>query len=169
MVDESWAPSVKMPTMASNRTESVWRPTKAVIQRRPGRLRSRGLGERTSICDDATAVRAADRRLPTRAGLIDADARQHHSVDGDVHSAGPTAGSRPCPGPAFVAGEGVLHPSDVRDVGYARELLRGNRIVLDHSVGWFAADAEAIYSCEGTREMNTLIAGRSLTGLSPFV
>ncbi len=31
------------------------------------------------------------------------------------------------------------------------------------------ADAEAIYSYEGTREMNTLIVGKSITGLSAFV
>jgi len=31
------------------------------------------------------------------------------------------------------------------------------------------ADAEAIYSYEGTREMNTLIVGKSITGLSVFV
>ncbi|MDT5282734.1 MAG: hypothetical protein QOJ20_3929, partial [Mycobacterium sp.] len=29
--------------------------------------------------------------------------------------------------------------------------------------------AEAIYSYEGTREMNTLILGRAITGLSAFV
>ena len=31
------------------------------------------------------------------------------------------------------------------------------------------ADAEAIYSYEGTREMNTLIVGKALTGLSAFI
>ena len=31
------------------------------------------------------------------------------------------------------------------------------------------ADAEAIYSYEGTREMNTLIVGRAVSGLSAFV
>ncbi len=31
------------------------------------------------------------------------------------------------------------------------------------------ADAEAIYSYEGTREMNTLIVGRAITGFSAFV
>jgi glutaryl-CoA dehydrogenase len=30
-------------------------------------------------------------------------------------------------------------------------------------------DAEAIYSYEGTREMNTLIVGRSITGFPAFV
>ena len=38
-----------------------------------------------------------------------------------------------------------------------------------YSAGRFVADAEAIYSYEGTREMNTLIVGKSITGLSAFV
>jgi glutaryl-CoA dehydrogenase len=54
-------------------------------------------------------------------------------------------------------------------VGYARELLGGNGILLDHHVGRFVADAEAIYSYEGTREMNTLIVGRAITGFSAFI
>jgi glutaryl-CoA dehydrogenase len=54
-------------------------------------------------------------------------------------------------------------------VGWARELLGGNGILLDHQVGRFVADAEAIYSYEGTREMNTLIVGRAITGLGAFV
>ncbi|HEY5855743.1 MAG TPA: acyl-CoA dehydrogenase family protein [Aldersonia sp.] len=54
-------------------------------------------------------------------------------------------------------------------VGWARELMGGNGILLEHNVGRFVADAEAIYSYEGTREMNTLIVGRALTGQSAFV
>jgi len=54
-------------------------------------------------------------------------------------------------------------------VGYARELLGGNGILLENHVGRFVADAEAIYSYEGTREMNTLIVGRAITGTSAFV
>jgi glutaryl-CoA dehydrogenase len=54
-------------------------------------------------------------------------------------------------------------------VGLARELLGGNGILLDFEVGRFVADAEAIHSYEGTREMNTLIVGRAITGLSAFV
>jgi glutaryl-CoA dehydrogenase len=54
-------------------------------------------------------------------------------------------------------------------VGWARELLGGNGILLEYHVGRFVADAEAIYSYEGTREMNTLIVGRAITGLSAFV
>ncbi len=33
----------------------------------------------------------------------------------------------------------------------------------------FVADSEAIYSYEGTREINTLIVGRAITGPSAFV
>ncbi|HVI80202.1 MAG TPA: acyl-CoA dehydrogenase family protein, partial [Candidatus Acidoferrum sp.] len=54
-------------------------------------------------------------------------------------------------------------------VGYARELLGANGILLDHQVGRFVADAEAIYSYEGTREMNTLIVGKAITGFGAFV
>jgi glutaryl-CoA dehydrogenase len=54
-------------------------------------------------------------------------------------------------------------------VGYARELLGGNGILLENHVGRFVADAEAIYSYEGTREMNTLIVGRAITGTGAFV
>jgi len=53
--------------------------------------------------------------------------------------------------------------------GLARELLAGNGILLEHHVGRFVADAEAIYSYEGTREMNTLIVGRAVTGIGAFV
>ncbi len=54
-------------------------------------------------------------------------------------------------------------------VGLARELMGGNGIVLEENVGRFVADAEAIYSYEGTREINTLIVGRGLTGIGAFV
>ena len=53
--------------------------------------------------------------------------------------------------------------------GWARELLGGNGILLENHVGRFVADAEAIYSYEGTREINTLIVGRAITGTSAFV
>jgi glutaryl-CoA dehydrogenase len=54
-------------------------------------------------------------------------------------------------------------------VGWARELMGGNGIVLDYDIGRFVADSEALYSYEGTREINTLIVGRAVTGLSAFV
>ena len=54
-------------------------------------------------------------------------------------------------------------------VGYARELLAGNGILLDYHVGRFVADAEALYTYEATREMNALIVGRAASGFSAFV
>jgi len=54
-------------------------------------------------------------------------------------------------------------------VAWARESMGGNGIVLDYDVARFMADAEALYSYEGTREMNTLIVGRALTGKAAFV
>ncbi|MGQ7350383.1 acyl-CoA dehydrogenase family protein [Quadrisphaera oryzae] len=54
-------------------------------------------------------------------------------------------------------------------VGWAREVLGGNGILLEHGVARFFADAEALYSYEGTREMNALITARAATGLSAFV
>jgi glutaryl-CoA dehydrogenase len=54
-------------------------------------------------------------------------------------------------------------------VGWAREILGGNGIVLEHGVAKFFADAEAIYSYEGTRDMNSLIVGRAITGIAAFV
>ena len=54
-------------------------------------------------------------------------------------------------------------------VGFARELLGANGISLDYQIGRFVADAEAIYSYEGTREMNTLIVGKAITGFGAFV
>jgi glutaryl-CoA dehydrogenase len=54
-------------------------------------------------------------------------------------------------------------------VGWARELMGGNGILLEHNVGRYVADAEAIYSYEGTREVNTLIVGRAITGVGAMV
>jgi len=53
-------------------------------------------------------------------------------------------------------------------VALARETMGGNGILLDEDAVRFFADAEAIYTFEGTREINTLILGRALTGLSAF-
>ncbi len=54
-------------------------------------------------------------------------------------------------------------------VSRAREVLGGNGILLEHDVARFVADSEAIYSYEGTKEINSLIVGRSITGFSAFV
>jgi glutaryl-CoA dehydrogenase len=54
-------------------------------------------------------------------------------------------------------------------VAWCREVQGGNGIVLDKGVARFFADSEAIYSYEGTREVNTLIVGRAITGQAAFV
>ncbi len=54
-------------------------------------------------------------------------------------------------------------------VALAREVVGGNGITLDTDVARFFTDAEAIYSYEGTHEINALIVGRYLTGEGAFV
>ena len=51
---------------------------------------------------------------------------------------------------------------------WARELMGGNGILLEYGMARYFNDAEALYSYEGTREINTLIVGRSITGTSAF-
>jgi glutaryl-CoA dehydrogenase len=53
-------------------------------------------------------------------------------------------------------------------VGLAREVFGGNGILLENDVARYFADAEALYSYEGTREINQLIVGRAVTGLGAF-
>jgi alkylation response protein AidB-like acyl-CoA dehydrogenase len=54
-------------------------------------------------------------------------------------------------------------------VAWARELLGGNGIVADYEVARFFADCEALYSYEGTYQMQNLILGKAITGLSAFI
>ncbi len=54
-------------------------------------------------------------------------------------------------------------------VALAREVVGGNGVVLDYGVAKFFADAEALYSFEGTKQINTLVVGRAITGHSAFV
>jgi glutaryl-CoA dehydrogenase len=50
----------------------------------------------------------------------------------------------------------------------AREILGGNGILLDYHVVRHMADMEALYTYEGTAEIQTLIVGRDITGVSAF-
>jgi len=54
-------------------------------------------------------------------------------------------------------------------VALAREVVGGNGIVVDYDVARYFADAEAIYSYEGTHEINALVVGRAITGKGAFV
>jgi glutaryl-CoA dehydrogenase len=68
---------------------------------------------------------------------------------------------------ALAEREATIHLRDA--VARAREVFGGNGILLENSVVRFFNDAEALYSYEGTREINTLAVGRSITGMAAFV
>src|SRR5580765_543777 len=54
-------------------------------------------------------------------------------------------------------------------VAWAREILGGNGIVADYQVARFFNDCEALYTYEGTFQMQNLIVGKAVTGLSAFI
>lgn len=51
-------------------------------------------------------------------------------------------------------------------VSTARSLLGGNGILTEYEAAKLFGDAEALYTFEGTYEMNVLLAGRAITGIS---
>ncbi|GAB4554935.1 MAG: acyl-CoA dehydrogenase family protein [Anaerolineae bacterium] len=54
-------------------------------------------------------------------------------------------------------------------VALGREILGGNGILLENHVARHFADMEAVYTYEGTNEINTLVVGREITGINAFV
>lgn len=54
-------------------------------------------------------------------------------------------------------------------VANGRSIFGGNGIVADYEIAKVFADAESIYTFEGTHEVNTLVAGRAVTGISAIV
>src|ERR1700756_2773372 len=54
-------------------------------------------------------------------------------------------------------------------VAWAREICGGNGIVADYKVARFFNDCEALYTYEGTYQMQNLIVGKAITGLSAFI
>ncbi len=57
-----------------------------------------------------------------------------------------------------------------RQVGLmAREIMGGNGLLIENHVARLLTDIEVIYTYEGTNEVQTLIVGRELTGISAFV
>lgn len=54
-------------------------------------------------------------------------------------------------------------------VAMGRSMLGGNGIVTDYRMAKIFSDAEAIYTYEGSYEINTLIVGRAVTGVSAIV
>ena len=54
-------------------------------------------------------------------------------------------------------------------VAWGREIFGGNGMSIEYNIGRFFADAEALYSYEGTYQMQNLIIGKHITGVSAFV
>lgn len=54
-------------------------------------------------------------------------------------------------------------------VARARAILGGNGVTSDYEAGKLFGDAEILYTYEGTYEINSLIVGRAVTGVSAFV
>ncbi|BCW47311.1 acyl-CoA dehydrogenase family protein [Arthrobacter sp. StoSoilB5] len=54
-------------------------------------------------------------------------------------------------------------------VAMGRSVLGGNGVAVDYEMAKIFCDAEAIYTYEGTYEINTLVAGRAITGMAAFV
>jgi glutaryl-CoA dehydrogenase len=54
-------------------------------------------------------------------------------------------------------------------VALGREILGGNGILLENHVARHFADFEAVYTYEGTHDINTLVVGREITGVQAFV
>ncbi|WP_285726553.1 acyl-CoA dehydrogenase family protein [Psychromicrobium xiongbiense] len=54
-------------------------------------------------------------------------------------------------------------------VALGRSILGGNGIVTDYEMAKIFSDAEAVYSYEGTHEINSLVTGRAITGISAIV
>ncbi len=54
-------------------------------------------------------------------------------------------------------------------VAQAREILGGNGILLENHIARHFADMEAVYTYEGSNEINTLVVGREITGVQAFV
>lgn len=54
-------------------------------------------------------------------------------------------------------------------VALGREILGGNGILLENHLARHFADMEAVYTYEGTNEINTMVVGREVTGVAAFV
>lgn len=54
-------------------------------------------------------------------------------------------------------------------VAMGRGIHGGNGILAENDIARFFADAEAVYTYEGTHEINALVIGRALTGDSAFI
>lgn len=64
----------------------------------------------------------------------------------------------------------MMNSLRLRDsVAMGRGVTGGNGILADYDIARFFSDAEAIFTYEGTHEINALVIGRALTGDSAFI
>jgi alkylation response protein AidB-like acyl-CoA dehydrogenase len=54
-------------------------------------------------------------------------------------------------------------------VAWGREIFGGNGISIDYNIGRYFTDAEVLLNYEGTYQIQNLILGKAITGLSAFV
>jgi alkylation response protein AidB-like acyl-CoA dehydrogenase len=66
------------------------------------------------------------------------------------------------------AGQAQQHPAGPRADRHRARVVGGNGLLLDHHVMRHMADFEAVYTYDGTAEIETLLVGRDLTGISAF-
>ncbi len=168
---------VRVPEANRLQNANSFDDTNAVLRSTRGSVAWSAVGVLTGVYEvavqyakDRDAVRPADRRLPAHPGPPRAHPRQPDRVAGHGGARCPTAGRRRLPRRAGRAGQVVLHRRGcARASALARELMGGNGILLEYGMARYFNDAEALYSYEGTREINTLIVGRAITGESAFV
>lgn len=64
----------------------------------------------------------------------------------------------------------MMNALRLRDsVAMGRGITGGNGILAEYDIARFFSDAEAVYTYEGTHEINALVIGRALTGDSAFI
>jgi glutaryl-CoA dehydrogenase len=72
--------------------------------------------------------------------------------------------------PAMASMVKMNNSSMAREVAlHARDILGGNGILGENHVMRHLADLEAVYTYEGTHDINMLVVGREITGLSAFI
>jgi glutaryl-CoA dehydrogenase len=117
---------------------------------------------------DPQAVRQADRELPADPGSPGQDARRHHGLAGHGGARRAVAGRRRLPRRAGGAGEALLHGAHARRGRPRPRGVRRQRGPAREQGRPLLQRLEALYSYEGTREINTLIVGRAITGMGAF-
>ena len=97
------------------------------------------------------------------------DDRKHYRVTMSDRAPGAIACGRKAKRRTCGFGESFSTSKCRETVAWARELFGGNGIVADYKVARFFNDCEALYSYEGTFQMQNLIVGKAVTGFSAFV